>query len=36
MTRRREEMKKGYELGESDLEFLWVAGSPHLSSVLPF
>jgi hypothetical protein len=36
MMRRREEMKKGYELGESDLEFLWVAGSPHLSSVLPF
>jgi hypothetical protein len=36
MMRRREGMKSGHELGELDLEFLWVAGSPHLSSVLPF
>jgi hypothetical protein len=33
MMRRREEVKREYELAV--LEFLWVAGSPCLSLVLP-
>jgi len=35
MKKRREEMKRVYELEELDLEFLWVAGSPYLLSVRP-
>lgn len=35
MKRRKEGMKTGHELEELDLEPPWVAGSRHLSSMIP-